>query len=184
MKIVRRQRSVGPIYIHHSDEDLMMYAGRHRRCERSCLCSQGKFAPLRHLLDLTRSCQANCNRLLDVARETYKENVGDIYQLNRNISESHSLPISLQYQDTGFVFTLKKTDLEGELPKGFVNISLKKGKWVFSSMELVNFIYGLFRKRLINILSPLKKKMNARMKDALDETLILSEKLRTFFLRI
>lgn len=32
---------------------------------------------------------------------------------------------------------MKKTDLEGELPKGFINVTLKKGKWQFSSMELV-----------------------------------------------
>ncbi|KAF8885255.1 DNA mismatch repair protein MutS [Gymnopilus junonius] len=101
--------------------------------------------------------KANCNRLLDVARETYKENIGDIYQLNRTLSEEHDLPLSLVYQETGFVFALKKNELEGELPKGFVNVSLKKGRWMFSSMEL--------------------KKMNARMKDALDETLILSDKI-------
>ncbi|GLB36707.1 putative mutS family domain IV [Lyophyllum shimeji] len=101
--------------------------------------------------------KAHRNRLLDVARETYKENVGDIFQLNRTLSEEHGLPLALVYQDTGFVFTLKKTDLEGELPKGFINVSVKKGKWVFSSMDL--------------------KKMNARMKDALDETLVLSDKI-------
>ncbi|KAF8060865.1 muts domain V-domain-containing protein [Lyophyllum atratum] len=101
--------------------------------------------------------KAHCNRLLDVARETYKENVGDIFQLNRTLSEEHELPLTLVYQDTGFVFTLKKTDLEGELPKGFINVSARRGKWVFSSMDL--------------------KKMNARMKDALDETLVLSEKI-------
>ncbi|KAF8972583.1 muts domain V-domain-containing protein [Flammula alnicola] len=101
--------------------------------------------------------KANCNRLLDVARETYKENVGDIYQLNRTLSEEHNLPLTLVYQETGFVFALKKNDLDGELPKGFVNVVIKKGRWVFSSMEL--------------------KKMNSRMKDALDETLILSDKV-------
>ncbi|TFK42146.1 muts domain V-domain-containing protein [Crucibulum laeve] len=101
--------------------------------------------------------KANCNRLLDVARETYKENIGDIFQLNRSLSEAHELPLTLQYQESGFVFMLKKTDLIDELPKGFVNPSVKKGKWVFSSMEL--------------------KKMNARMKDALDETLLLSDKI-------
>ncbi|KAF9523645.1 muts domain V-domain-containing protein [Crepidotus variabilis] len=101
--------------------------------------------------------KANCNRLLDVARETYKENIGDIYQLNRKLSEEHELPLTLVYQETGFVFVLKKADLEGELPRGFVNPSLKKGRWMFSSMEL--------------------KKMNARMKDALDETLLLSDKV-------
>ncbi|KAJ3510448.1 hypothetical protein NLJ89_g4672 [Agrocybe chaxingu] len=101
--------------------------------------------------------RANCNRLLDVARETYKENVGDIYHLNRVLSEEHNLPLTLVYQETGFVFALKKKDLEGELPKGFVNASMKKGRWMFSSMEL--------------------KKMNSRMKDALDETLLLSDKI-------
>ncbi|KAF4623673.1 hypothetical protein D9613_001515 [Agrocybe pediades] len=101
--------------------------------------------------------KANCNRLLDVARETYKENIGDIYQLNRSLSEEHSLPLTLVYQETGFMFALKKNELDGELPRGFVNVSMKKGRWMFSSMEL--------------------KKMNARMKDALDETLILSDKI-------
>ncbi|KAL1749149.1 muts domain V-domain-containing protein [Schizophyllum fasciatum] len=102
--------------------------------------------------------KANCNRLLDVARETYRENVGDIFHLNRTLSDAHTLPLTLVYQEsTGFVFTMKKDDLEGELPRGFLNVFLKKGKWVFTSMEL--------------------KKMNARMKDALDETLLLSDKI-------
>ncbi|KAI0344201.1 hypothetical protein BDW22DRAFT_1412762 [Trametopsis cervina] len=105
--------------------------------------------------------KANCNRLLDVARETYKENVGDIFALNNELSQEHDLPLTLLYQENGFVFTLKKSDLEdkgsGELPRGFVNVVAKKGKWVFSSVEL--------------------KKRNARMKDALDETLILSDRI-------
>ncbi|KZT68826.1 hypothetical protein DAEQUDRAFT_751159 [Daedalea quercina L-15889] len=101
--------------------------------------------------------KANYNRLLDVARETYKEDVGDIFALNRDLSEVHNLPLSLVYQDTGFVFALKKTELEGELPKGFLDITVQKGRWLFSSIEL--------------------KKRNARMKDALDETLILSDKI-------
>ncbi|KAG7450886.1 uncharacterized protein BT62DRAFT_1046066 [Guyanagaster necrorhizus] len=101
--------------------------------------------------------KANYNPLLDVARETYKENVGDIYALNATLSEQYDLPLTLVYQDIGFVFSLKKSDVIEELPKGFINVSLKKGRWQFSSMEL--------------------KKMNARMKDALDETLILSDKI-------
>lgn len=72
-----------------------------------------------------------------MARETFKENIGDIYQLNRTLSEQHNLPFMMVYQDTGFVFALRKTDLEGELPEGFVNVVLKKGRWIFSSMELV-----------------------------------------------
>lgn len=101
--------------------------------------------------------RANRHRLLDVARETFKENVGDIMQLNAVLSEKHGLPLTLVYQENGFVFTLKKDELEGELPKGFINITSQKGRWLFSSMEL--------------------KKMNARMKDALDETLLLSNKI-------
>ncbi|KAG9310368.1 muts domain V-domain-containing protein [Chiua virens] len=100
---------------------------------------------------------ANRNRLLDVARETFRENVGDIYQLNTALSQKHELPITLVYQESRFVFALKKDDLEGELPRGFLNVSAQKGRWLFSSMEL--------------------KKTNARMKDALDETLILSDKI-------
>ncbi|KAH7920485.1 hypothetical protein BV22DRAFT_1198859 [Leucogyrophana mollusca] len=101
--------------------------------------------------------KANRNRLLDVARETYKENVGDIHQLCTSLSEKHSLPLTLVYQESGFVFGLKKDELEGELPKGFLHVSMQKGRWLFSAMEL--------------------KKLNARMKDALDETLILSDKI-------
>ncbi len=48
----------------------------------------------------------------------------------------------LVYQENGFVLTLKKTELEEsgkvDLPKGFVNVSSKKGKWVFETMELVS----------------------------------------------
>ncbi|KAH7884107.1 muts domain V-domain-containing protein [Phlebopus sp. FC_14] len=103
------------------------------------------------------NARANRNRLLDVARATFKENVGDIYQLTTALSEQHGLPLTLVHQESGFVFALKKEELEGELPKGFLNVSSQRGRWLFSSMEL--------------------KKMNARMKDALDETLILSDKI-------
>ncbi|KAI6043781.1 muts domain V-domain-containing protein [Pisolithus marmoratus] len=101
--------------------------------------------------------RANRHRFLDVARETFKENVGDIMQLNTVLSEKHSLPLTLVYQENGFMFALKKDELEAELPKGFINITSQKGRWLFSSMEL--------------------KKMNAKMKDALDETLLLSNKI-------
>lgn len=119
--------------------------------------------------------RADCNRLLDVARETYKENIGDIYQLNRSLSEEHNLPLTLVYQETGFVFVLKKSDLEGELPKGFVNVTMKKARWMFSSMELVS-PDQLKRTVMGRSLTLSQKKMNSRMKDALDETLMLSDK--------
>jgi DNA mismatch repair protein MSH4 len=86
--------------------------------------------------------KVNKNCLLDVARETFKENVADIFQLSRTLSEEHSLPLQLLYQEHGFVFTLRKTDLDEsgltELPKGFVNVQAKKGKWFFESIDLVS----------------------------------------------
>lgn len=79
--------------------------------------------------------------MLDVARETFKENIGDIYALCQELSNVHELPLTLIYQDSGgFVFTVKKAELaggEGELPRGFVNVTAQKGRWVFSNLELV-----------------------------------------------
>ncbi|KAH9982044.1 muts domain V-domain-containing protein [Lactifluus volemus] len=99
--------------------------------------------------------KANCNPLLDVARETFKENVGDIQALHRSLNEKHDIDIQLVYHESGFHFAVKKGDLvEGRLPWGFINPSMQRGKWSFTTMEL--------------------KKRNARMKDALDEALILS----------
>ncbi|KAI9510622.1 muts domain V-domain-containing protein [Russula earlei] len=99
--------------------------------------------------------KANFNPLLDVARETYKENVGDIHALHGNLTEKYGLPIQLVYQESGFLFAIRKGDfVQGKLPLGFTNLSMQRGRWVFTSMEL--------------------KKRNARMKDALEEALILS----------
>jgi hypothetical protein len=94
--------------------------------------------------------RANYNRLLDVARETYKENVGDIFALCRELSGAHELPLQLVYQEGagGFVFALKRAEVEdaGGLPKGFINAVASKGRVVFSSLELVS---ELSRKRLL-----------------------------------
>jgi DNA mismatch repair protein MSH4 len=79
---------------------------------------------------------------LDVARETYRENVTDIIELQGELSKEHELPISMQWQDNGFVFVLKKGDVPlgtKSLPKPFINASMKKnGKWLFSHLELVS----------------------------------------------
>jgi DNA mismatch repair protein MSH4 len=86
-----------------------------------------------------QAIQANCNPLLDVARETYKENVGDIKALHGNLSEKHDLPIQLVCQESGFLFSIRKGDLiEGKLPWGFTNLSMQRGRWLFTSMELVS----------------------------------------------
>ncbi|KAG8742868.1 MutS protein msh4 [Ceratobasidium sp. 428] len=104
--------------------------------------------------------RANFNRFLDVARETYRENVTDIIDLQNELTKEHGLPLGLQYQENGFVFTLKKGDAPegGKLPAPFINVSAKKNqKWTFSHLEL--------------------KKRNARLRDSLDEALILSDQI-------
>ena len=66
--------------------------------------------------------QVNYNCLLDVARDSYKENVVDIFQLHRSLNETDGLLLQQVHQEQGSVPTLRKTDLEEagmtELPKG------------------------------------------------------------------
>jgi DNA mismatch repair protein MSH4 len=124
--------------------------------------------------------KANFNRLLDVARETFKENVADIYELGRELSEAHGLPLALAYQDSGFIFQLKKLEAEGELPAEFINVTEKKGRVVFSTLDLVRSpleIKNLPDPSAHRCFSVMKKKRNARMKDALDEVMSLSDRL-------
>jgi hypothetical protein len=117
---------------------LLIFPGRDRCSEREGVHGKGNAIVPRQEKN-NHFPKTNCNRLLDVARETYKENVGDIFALNRTLAETHGLPLALLYQESGFVFTLKKSEIEGELPRGFINASLKKAKWTFSSMDLVRF---------------------------------------------
>lgn len=121
------------------------------------------FIPYHPLSDLMRTCttpqkrsglaainnkvyavKANYNRMLDVARETYKENVSDIHELAQTLSSEHDLPLSITYVERGggFWFNVPKNEVGGEggggeLPRGFLNVSSKGAKFVFTSLELV-----------------------------------------------
>lgn len=131
---------------------------------------------------LAENPEANFNRLLDVARETFKENVADIYQLGRELSEAHGLPLVLVYQGNGFIFQLKKSEVDGELPGEFINVTEKKGRVVFSTLDLVRLSMDIRDHPYFSTQhcsSTIKKKRNARMKDALDEVMSLSDKLFT-----
>ena len=131
-------------------ETLTPHQGRVTCGERQSLRRQGAVSIACRGSDLTDTHQANFNRLLDVARETYKENVGDIYALRNRLVEEHNLPFTLVYRDSdaGFIFSIKKADLDdtgGELPRGFIDATAQKGRWVFSSIELVSGIVSIFR---------------------------------------
>lgn len=84
--------------------------------------------------------KANFNRMLDVARETFKENVGDIQDLCASLSAEYSLPLSLSYNERGggFWLMLNKDELEEELPRGFLNVTTRGAKFVFTTLELVS----------------------------------------------
>ena len=87
--------------------------------------------------------KANYNRLLDVARETYKENVGDVHALHTSLKAEHNLPFVLIYKERGggFWLTLGEGDVEEGLPRGCLNVSVKGGKFTFTTLELVSRIF-------------------------------------------
>ncbi|KAG8921608.1 MutS protein msh4 [Tulasnella sp. 408] len=103
--------------------------------------------------------RANYDRLLDVARETYKENVGDILDLCKSLASDHELPFTPTFVESagGFWLTVRKDEVRGDLPRGCINVSSKGAKWKFTTLEL--------------------KKRNSRMKDSLDETLLMSDRV-------
>ncbi|PWN98876.1 hypothetical protein FA09DRAFT_296615 [Tilletiopsis washingtonensis] len=94
--------------------------------------------------------------LLDVARETYKENMGDIHDLARRYSESYKLDVSLKSAATGFSLSGAESIAQRDLPSEFTNVlPTKNGKSLtFSSLPL--------------------KKCNQRLNDSLNEVLLLS----------
>ncbi|KAG8914771.1 MutS protein msh4 [Tulasnella sp. 408] len=107
---------------------------------------------------LVASTQANYDRLLDVARETYKENVGDILDLCKSLASDHELPFTPTFVESagGFWPAVRKDEVRGDLPRGCINLRSKGAKWKFTTLEL--------------------EKRNSRMKDSLDETLLMSDR--------
>jgi DNA mismatch repair protein MSH4 len=60
---------------------------------------------------------------LDVARETYKENLNDAFELCEDMKAKHGIEMGLQYSGGTFVFSVPKTELEDkELPRVFTNV--------------------------------------------------------------
>ena len=93
-------------------------------------------------------------------------------QLTDTLREEHGIPIQSIYQENGFVFCVKKADLEDDLPQGFINVVSKGTRFLFSSVELASET----RSSSYSSLMRLQKKRNARLKDALEEALFLSAK--------
>ncbi|KAE8267876.1 hypothetical protein A4X09_0g4461 [Tilletia walkeri] len=110
------------------------------------------------LQDVDNSLQSNRSALLDVARETYKENIKDIYDLAAELSETHQLPLTLKYAASGFVLDLKTEHApnQRDLPRTFINVVKGRTKtYTMSTIEL--------------------KKRNQKMLDSMNEVLLLSD---------
>ncbi|PVF95072.1 hypothetical protein CPB86DRAFT_764679 [Serendipita vermifera] len=104
--------------------------------------------------------RADCNPLLDVARASYKENIHDIFDLGKTTQERYEVPVELVYMQEGgggFHFSLSRSiteDADWEWPQEWIDRTLRRKKWIFSSLDL--------------------KKLNGRMREMLEETLMIS----------
>ncbi|KAI9321902.1 muts domain V-domain-containing protein [Dichotomocladium elegans] len=103
--------------------------------------------------------KAGVNGLLDVARQTYKETMEDIYELANEYSESSGLPIKLQFSATkGFFLCLSEGHLKHgqyDLPPTFINVAKKKKQFIFTTLELLQ--------------------KNSRMDESLTEVYLMSD---------
>ncbi|CAO3657832.1 unnamed protein product [Umbelopsis ramanniana] len=81
--------------------------------------------------------------MLDVARQTYREAVNDIYDLVACYCEETSLNIKAQFSErNGFYLTLPvDVTARNELPEHFISVIQKKRQLHFTSIELLQLNY-------------------------------------------
>ncbi|KAF9183929.1 MutS protein msh4 [Haplosporangium sp. Z 767] len=103
--------------------------------------------------------KAGCNGLLDVARQTYKETINDIFELANQYVEEYGVRLKLQFNVTmGYYLSMTVDQLEGgELPLIFINIVKKNKILTFTTLELI--------------------KKNAKINDSLTEVYLMSDKI-------
>ncbi|KAJ3129702.1 MutS protein msh4 [Nowakowskiella sp. JEL0407] len=105
--------------------------------------------------------KAGFNGLLDVARQTYKETISDIYELINQYTEKYGLPMKSSYTPSlGFFMTTKSTTASGEkitmLPPEFINPVYKKNHIQCTTLRLVG--------------------LNDRIKESLTEIYLMSDR--------
>jgi DNA mismatch repair protein MSH4 len=103
--------------------------------------------------------KAGCNGLLDVARQTYKETINDIFEVVNHYVDEYSLNLKVQFSvSMGYYLSTSVDQLEGgEIPPIFINV-VKKNKMVtFTTLELM--------------------KKNAKVNDSLTEVYLMSDKI-------
>ncbi|KAF9983341.1 MutS protein msh4 [Modicella reniformis] len=103
--------------------------------------------------------KAGCNGLLDVARQTYKETINDIFEVVNRYVDEYNVHLKVQFSVTmGYYLSTTVDQLEGgELPLIFINVIKKNKKLTFTTLELM--------------------KKNAKINDSLTEVYLMSDKI-------
>ncbi|KAF9356455.1 MutS protein msh4 [Mortierella sp. AD094] len=103
--------------------------------------------------------KAGCNGLLDVARQTYKETINDIFEVVNRYVEEFNISLKVQFNTTmGYYLSTNVDQLEGgELPLIFINVVKKSKTMTFTTLELV--------------------KKNAKINDSLTEVYLMSDNI-------
>ncbi|KAG0299101.1 MutS protein msh4, partial [Dissophora globulifera] len=103
--------------------------------------------------------KAGCNGLLDVARQTYKETINDIFEVVNRYVEDYNIHLKVQFNTAmGYYLSTGVDQLAGsELPLIFINIVKKNKTLTFTTLELV--------------------KKNAKINDSLTEVYLMSDKI-------
>ncbi|SAL94820.1 hypothetical protein [Absidia glauca] len=82
--------------------------------------------------------KAGVNGLLDVARQTYKETINDIYDTVAEYCEIFGLKLKLQFDnDRAFYLDLPADKTIADLPAVFINVLKKKKSISFTTLELL-----------------------------------------------
>ncbi|KAI9276945.1 muts domain V-domain-containing protein, partial [Phascolomyces articulosus] len=111
--------------------------------------------------------KSGVNGLLDVARQTYKETIEDIYEMASEYNESSGLNIKLQFNaPKGFYLSLPADQLDenAALDQIFINVVKKKKQYTFTTLELLQ--------------------KNSRMNESLAEVYLMSDKTVTNLLQV
>ncbi|KAF1953836.1 hypothetical protein CC80DRAFT_537117 [Byssothecium circinans] len=90
----------------------------------------------------TYAVRSGVNGLLDVARQTYKENQGDAYLYVTELGENYNLGTTIKYETSrGFYIQIPKSDLEQfehrQLPPVFTNVVKRKNYVECQTLELM-----------------------------------------------
>ncbi|KAF8939155.1 MutS protein msh4 [Dissophora ornata] len=103
--------------------------------------------------------KAGCNGLLDVARQTYKETINDIFEVVNRYVEDYDINLKVQFNTTmGYYLSTNVNQPDGgELPLIFINVVRKSKMLTFTTLELM--------------------KKNAKIKDSLTEVYLMSDKI-------